>query len=68
MISKFAHPSYLNLIWILLIFFIVIYILMQKKIKKFTQVFGDKILGFLAQNTSHNKKKIKLILRIHLLS
>ncbi len=59
MVTKFSNPYLLNLIWVLILFFVVVLFLYKNKIKKFKTVFNEKIYAFLTQNLSFNKKKIK---------
>jgi len=64
MIAKFAHPVYLNYIWLLIIFFFLIAIYLNRKTAKFKKVLGVKTFSFLTQNASFKSKKLKLILRM----
>ena len=63
MVSQFAFPQYLHLIWILIIIFVIFYYLFKQKIKKMTKYLGVKTFNFLTQNTSFKRKKIKLFIR-----
>ncbi len=63
MIAKFAHPAYLNYIWILIIFFFLVSFYLNRKTAKFKKVLGEKTFSFLTQNASFKGKKLKLILR-----
>ncbi len=67
MIAKFAHPVYLNYIWMLIIFFFLISFYLSKKSKKIKNILGDVTFSFLTQNVSKRGKKTKHTLKFFVL-